>query len=258
VLLITGVPGVGKTTVMRRVKGLLAGKRTRGFLTDEIRNERGERLGFQIETLDGRIAPLAGVGLRSPNRIGRYGVDLDALNAVAVPALALEERAICLIDEIGKMECLSGAFSEAVLPLHGSQLVADANLPVLEHVGAQPAAVRERIEQRLGDDTFEIPARLAQALPLAQAADAEATSNQRVQRGLRSLADDLDVPDHGVPSAVIRDEGIVGHACQVTTNLPARLEDVVTVELPVTSGFRRHRPPGARLPGACEASVSLE
>ena len=117
VLLITGVPGVGKTTVMRRVKGLLAGKRIRGFLTDEIRDERGERLGFQIETLDGQIARLAGVGLRSPNRVGRYGVDLEALNAVAVSALALEERAIYLIDEIGKMECLSGAFSEAVARL---------------------------------------------------------------------------------------------------------------------------------------------
>src|SRR5207245_11078155 len=117
VLLITGVPGVGKTTVMRRVKGLLAGRRMRGFLTDEIRSERGERLGFQIETLDGQAARLAGVGLRSPNQVGRYGVDLDALDAVAVPALAPEEGAVYLIDEIGKMECLSGAFTDAVARL---------------------------------------------------------------------------------------------------------------------------------------------
>jgi len=54
------------------------------------------------------------VGLRSPNRVGRYGVDLGALNAVAVPALAPEEGAVYLIDEIGKMECLSGAFTDAV------------------------------------------------------------------------------------------------------------------------------------------------
>jgi len=51
------------------------------------------------------------VGLRSPHRVGRYGVDLDALDGVAVPALAPEERAVYLIGEIGKMECLSRARS---------------------------------------------------------------------------------------------------------------------------------------------------
>jgi len=117
VLLITGVPGVGKTTVLRKVKGLLAARTIRGFLTDEIRSQRGERLGFQIETLDGQQARLAGVDLRSPNRVGRYGVDVEALEAVAVPALALEEGAVYLIDEIGKMECLSGAFTDAVARL---------------------------------------------------------------------------------------------------------------------------------------------
>src|SRR6267143_2404863 len=72
---------------------------------------------------------------------------------------------------------------QASSPFDEPELVADANLPVLEHVGAQPAAVRERIEQRLGDDAFEIPAWLAQALPLAEnAADEEAKSDQRVQR----------------------------------------------------------------------------
>jgi len=90
-LLLTGVPGVGKTTVLRRVKDRLAGRQLRGFLTDEIRSSRGDRLGFRIETLDGRTARLAGVGLRSTDRVGRYGVDVGALDAVAVPALALEE-----------------------------------------------------------------------------------------------------------------------------------------------------------------------
>ena len=33
VLLLTGVPGAGKTTVLRRVNDLLAGRRLRGFLT---------------------------------------------------------------------------------------------------------------------------------------------------------------------------------------------------------------------------------
>jgi len=42
-LLLTGVPGVGKTTILRRVKDLLARSRLRGFLTDEIRSGQGVR-----------------------------------------------------------------------------------------------------------------------------------------------------------------------------------------------------------------------
>jgi nucleoside-triphosphatase len=117
VLLLTGVPGAGKTTVLRRAKELVAGRTVRGFLTIEIRDARGERLGFNIETLDGRTARLASVALRSPHRVGRYGVDIATLEAVAVPTLALDERAIYLIDEIGKMECLSRAFVDAVVRL---------------------------------------------------------------------------------------------------------------------------------------------
>ena len=159
VLLITGVPGVGKTTVMRRVKGLLAGKPICGFLTDEIRSERGERLGFQIETLDGRIAWLAGVGLRSPNRVGRYGVDLDALNAVAVPALALEERAIYLIDEIGKMECLSGAFTKAVARL------LDAACPVIATVAQRGKGFIAEVKRHPRAETWEVTEANRDAMP---------------------------------------------------------------------------------------------
>lgn len=159
VLLITGVPGVGKTTVIRRVKGLFAGKRVRGFLTDEIRNERGERLGFQIETLDGQIARLAGVGLRSHHHVGRYGVDLDALNAVAVSALALEERAIYLIDEIGKMECLSGAFIDAVARL------LDAACPVIATVAQRGKGFIAEVKRHPRAETWEVTRANRDAMP---------------------------------------------------------------------------------------------
>src|SRR5438128_5727208 len=62
-------------------------------------------------------------------------------------------------------------------------LVADPNLPILEHVGSQAAAVQERIDERLTDQLFEILAWLAQAHALAeQIADAEAMSEHCVQR----------------------------------------------------------------------------
>ena len=117
VLLLSGVPGVGKSTVLRNVKRLLGPRPLRGFLTEEVRNARGQRLGFQIESFDGRSARLADVSSRSPDRVGRYGVDVGALERVAVPALALDERAVYLIDEIGQMECLSSALVKAVVRL---------------------------------------------------------------------------------------------------------------------------------------------
>ena len=149
-LLLTGVPGVGKTTVLRRVKDRLAGRQLRGFLTDEIRNRRGARLGFRIETLDGRTARLAGVGLRSTDRVGRYSVDVGALDAVAVPALVLEERAIYLIDEIGKMECLSRAFTDAVARL------LDSPCPVIATVAQRGAGFIAEVKRHPRAELWEI------------------------------------------------------------------------------------------------------
>ncbi len=38
-LLLTGIPGIGKTTIMRKAIAALADKRLHGFVTDEIREE---------------------------------------------------------------------------------------------------------------------------------------------------------------------------------------------------------------------------
>src|SRR6266480_93311 len=50
-VLLTGRPGCGKTTLIKRVVNELA-QPAGGFYTEEIR-ERGERVGFKIITLDG-------------------------------------------------------------------------------------------------------------------------------------------------------------------------------------------------------------
>jgi nucleoside-triphosphatase len=112
--LLTGRPGVGKTTCLLAVLAALrlpAG----GFVTEEIR-ERGARVGFALRTLDGRWATLAHVDRRGLPRVGKYGVSLDALDEVGVPALraALAAGRLVVVDEIGKMEMASPAFREAV------------------------------------------------------------------------------------------------------------------------------------------------
>jgi nucleoside-triphosphatase len=115
IYLLTGMPGAGKTTVIREAL-LRSEKSAGGFYTEEIRVQ-GTRKGFQVVTLDGEIAILAHVEINSPYQVSRYGVDLSTLEQVAVPAIerALKYHEIVVIDEIGKMELFSSAFREAVM-----------------------------------------------------------------------------------------------------------------------------------------------
>jgi nucleoside-triphosphatase len=112
--LLTGRPGVGKTTCLRRV---LEGLRrpAGGFVTEEVR-VGGARVGFALVTLEGRRATLAHVERRGPSRVGKYGVDVEALDRVGVPAIrrAIEAGGWVVVDEIGKMELASAAFRTAI------------------------------------------------------------------------------------------------------------------------------------------------
>jgi nucleoside-triphosphatase THEP1 len=60
VLLITGPPGVGKTTLIRRVAGRLGPAGLHGFYTEEIR-AAGERRGFRLVGSDGARRVIAEV-----------------------------------------------------------------------------------------------------------------------------------------------------------------------------------------------------
>lgn len=109
-ILLTGRPGVGKTTVIMKVLEGFEGT-AGGFYTEEIR--RGNiREGFRIRTLDGRNGILAHISDSGPFRVGKYGVDVGALDGIALPSLemALETDELVIIDEIGKMELFSRRF----------------------------------------------------------------------------------------------------------------------------------------------------
>jgi nucleoside-triphosphatase len=105
---------VGKTTLLKEALASFGGP-VGGFYTEEVR-EGGTRLGFDIVTLEGERAPLARVGLRSPYRVSKYGVDVESLDRVGVRAIrrAIEAGGLVVVDEIGKMELFSRGFREAV------------------------------------------------------------------------------------------------------------------------------------------------
>ncbi len=119
-LLLTGRPGVGKTTVVRRVAEALPRFRLGGFYTEEVR-ERGRRRGFRAVTFDGWTRAIADVDHPGPTRVGRYGVDVAAVDALVARTLAAPADVdLLLIDEVGKMECCSAAFVAAVRRLLAS------------------------------------------------------------------------------------------------------------------------------------------
>ena len=132
-ILLTGTPGIGKTTAIRRIASLL-GDRAGGFLTGEIR-EGGRRTGFAIESIDGRREILADRGALQGPRIGPYTVIVKNLEAVAIPALesAGSQGRIILIDEIGKMEMESAAVRRAILGALDGPARVVATLGVARH-----------------------------------------------------------------------------------------------------------------------------
>jgi nucleoside-triphosphatase len=73
-------------------------------------------MGFRIITLDGKDGILAHVDCNSNYKVGKYRVDLDSFESVAIPTLekAIKDKAIIVIDEIGKMELFSMKFKELV------------------------------------------------------------------------------------------------------------------------------------------------
>jgi nucleoside-triphosphatase len=114
VLLLTGPPGSGKTTALRRAAEALRDQwRLGGFYTEEIR-ANGVRRGFRAVTLGGQAFDLARVEWRGPARVGRYGVDVGVMDALAETLRPDPRVDAWLVDEIGKMECLSARFVAAL------------------------------------------------------------------------------------------------------------------------------------------------
>jgi nucleoside-triphosphatase len=149
-LLLTGPSKVGKTTVLRRVAEGLAGRRIRGFLSDEIR-VAGRREGFRLEGFHGEFGVLASPTVRSPHRFGRYRVDVEALDRIVEATLLGPDRPdVYLIDEIGPMGCLSGRFIEAVRRL------LDGDVPVVATVHVRAGGFVAETKARPDVEVWEV------------------------------------------------------------------------------------------------------
>jgi nucleoside-triphosphatase len=157
VLLLTGAPGVGKTTVLTKTvdalkaKGLSVG----GMVSREVR-EGGVRVGFEILDLSsGKRGWLAQVNGQSGRQIGKYHVNLNDLDNIGVAAItqAFENCSAVAIDEIGPMELFSPKFKQAVVQAMESKKLV---LAVVHGKAKDPLVtqVKRRVDAEIFNVTF--------------------------------------------------------------------------------------------------------
>ena len=150
-ILLTGRPGIGKTTVIQKFTRRCPVS-VGGFFTCEIR-EHGMRTGFAIEAVsswaqDGSREKyhgvMAHVNSPSPYRVGKYGVNISAIEKVGITALreGMRRAKIIIIDEIGRMETYSELFQKEV------KNVLDCSLPVLGVIQMKQNPFLDRIRNR--------------------------------------------------------------------------------------------------------------
>jgi nucleoside-triphosphatase len=117
-------------------------------LTREIRKGR-HRTGFGIETAAGEEGTLAHVDHRGPPRVGKYGVNLEEFERVALPSIEdIPEGSVVVIDELGKMELASKRFREAV------EVLFERDTPVVATVHAHRHPFTDELKRR-GDVRVE-------------------------------------------------------------------------------------------------------
>jgi nucleoside-triphosphatase len=117
---LTGPPRCGKSTLIEKLIHRVVRPAT-GFFTNEIR-EKNRRTGFFITTLDGKRGVLAHENIKGRFRVGKYGLNLEDIDRVAVPSMLPSiPGEIVVIDEVGKMECFSSLFRETLIKVLDSQ-----------------------------------------------------------------------------------------------------------------------------------------
>ncbi len=154
----TGLPGVGKTTLIKNLYETSKNFHPVGFYTSEIRRE-GARKGFELVSLEGKRGVLSHVDIKSPYRVGRYGVDILGFENFldGISFLAPSSQMI-IVDEIGKMECLSSKFERIV------KEALDSKKWVIATVALKGGGLIAEVKERKDVKLFELTQRNREAL----------------------------------------------------------------------------------------------
>ncbi|MBO3799602.1 MAG: NTPase [Candidatus Brockarchaeota archaeon] len=164
-ILITGRPGIGKTTLISKVfkglrdKGVSAG----GMITYEVR-EKGVRTGFIVEDLKTGLKGIMASITQGPGpRVGKYIVNVAEIERVGVKAVenALADDEVIIIDEIGPMELYSNSFKTIVSKTFSSSKKVVATI----HYKASQDSFCRSILSKTGVKTYVVTLENRNSLP---------------------------------------------------------------------------------------------
>ncbi len=149
-ILITGLPGVGKTTLIRKLSGALKVFCPVGFYTEEV-GKGSEREGFELISLEGKRGLLSHKRIESPYRVGGYRVDVkgfeDFLGSISFFSPSTR---LIIIDEIGKMECFSNHFEKLL------EEILDSEKWVIATIALKGTGLIAGVKERQDVELFKI------------------------------------------------------------------------------------------------------
>jgi nucleoside-triphosphatase len=159
-ILLTGPPGIGKTTIIMKLIESLRSYNPVGFFTEEIR-EGPTRKGFKLTSCDGDRSVLSHVDIKSGIRVGKYGVDVEGFELFLDNIDFFDPlKRVIIIDEIGKMECMSRFFTELI----GRLL--DSEKPLIATIALRGTGVIDNIKKRSDIKLVQINHKNRDSLPL--------------------------------------------------------------------------------------------
>lgn len=149
-ILIAGLPGVGKTTIIKRLCEIFKEFNPAGFYTREI-IENGARTGFELESLYGETRLFAHINLKSKHVVGKYKIDIKGFDEFLDHILLKEKKTgLYFIDEIGKMEIESKKFCKLAKDL------LDSGKPVVAAIPEKGTGIISEIRKREDVRVFEL------------------------------------------------------------------------------------------------------